>query len=70
MIVEKQEIGAEAMALAIVWRNPLTLVQAHLRAKEAKKQAILTTDGQNKPQRFAHVGPIGMSTIAGRLEYC
>lgn len=35
MIVEKQKVGAEAMALAIVWRNPLTLVLAHLRAKEA-----------------------------------
>ena len=30
----QQQIGSEAMSLEVVWRNPLTGVQVHLRAKE------------------------------------
>ena len=61
----EQNIGAELMHLEIVWQNPLTLVQAQLRAKW---QAIPTTDGQNKPEKFAHVEPIGTPATAGRHE--
>lgn len=31
----EEKIGVEVMPLEIVWRNPLTLVQVHLRVKEA-----------------------------------
>ena len=31
----EEKIGVEVMPLEIVWRNPLALVQAHLRVKEA-----------------------------------
>jgi hypothetical protein len=32
---EKKEIGTEPLPFEIVWRNPLALVQAGLRGKEA-----------------------------------
>lgn len=36
MIVEEQEkLGSEPMSFEIVWRNPLAVVQAQLRGKEA-----------------------------------
>jgi len=35
MIVDEQEIAPQVTPLEIVWRNPLALVQAHLRVKEA-----------------------------------
>lgn len=35
MVVSGEEnIGTEVMPLEIVWRNPATLVQAHLRLRE------------------------------------
>ena len=35
MASKEENTTAEAMGLEIVWRNPLALVQAHLRLKEA-----------------------------------
>jgi len=35
MIVDEQEIAAQVTPLEIVWRNPQTLIQAHLRVNEA-----------------------------------
>lgn len=34
IIDEEQDARAEALRLEIMWRNPLPLVRAHLRAKE------------------------------------
>ena len=31
---DEQDIRAEVMPLEVMWRNPLTLVWAHLRARE------------------------------------
>jgi len=34
IIDDKQDIRAEVLPLEIIWRNPLALVRANLRAKE------------------------------------
>jgi hypothetical protein len=35
MIVDEQKVAAQVTPLEVVWRNPTTLVQVHLRAEEA-----------------------------------
>jgi hypothetical protein len=64
---EKDSVQARVMPLEITWRNPLTLVRAHLRVKE---RSTPTTDGRSKPEGFAHVARIGTLIIAGQREYC
>lgn len=48
---EKKEIGTEPLSFEIVWRNPLALVQAGLRGKEANNPHYGWAE---KPERFAH----------------
>jgi hypothetical protein len=67
MIIDgEQDSRAEVMPLEIMWRNPLCLVLAQLRLREASS---LYYRWANKPERFAHVARIGTLIIAGQREY-
>jgi hypothetical protein len=68
MITDKDGyVRAKALPLEIMWRNPLCLVMAKLRLREASN---LYYGWQSKPEKVAHVERIRKLIIAGQREYC
>lgn len=68
IIDDKQDVRAEVMPLEIMWRNPLPVMRAHLRAKERSNPYYGWAEQAKKIR--ARRAPIGSPITVGQHEQC